>query len=363
MKAATAVIDCTALNHNYKILKSISPHSQLMAVVKANGYGHGALEIAKSLEHADYCGVARIDEALALRDSGVTAPILLLEGFVSKNCLPKLVTYQLETVIHCQEQLEMLSEFKTDQKIKVWLKLDTGMHRLGIRLEDAEGVFNALNALPFVEQPINIMTHFACSDELDNDFTIQQIAEFDRFTQSKSIGKSSLAASGGILFWPESRRSLNRAGIVLYGISPIAEQEASTFGLAPVMQLESSLIAVRKHLKSECVGYNGIWQSTRDTTIGVVAIGYGDGYNRSIKNGTPVLVNGREVPLIGRVSMDMITVDLGPDATDKVGDQVILWGKDLPVERIAKQSGLSPYELITQLTSRVKLEYIDNLAP
>ncbi|SES63735.1 alanine racemase [Thorsellia anophelis] len=359
MKAATAIINRSALIHNYNTLKKLSPNSQLMAVVKANGYGHGALEIAKTLHFADYCGVARVDEALALRESGITSPILLLEGFVSEYCLPLLIEHQLETVIHCQEQLDMLLAFKSEQLIKVWLKLDTGMHRLGIRMEEAENAFMQLSCSAIVEKPINLMTHFACSDELDNPLTQNQINQFDTFSQTKAIGLSSLAASGGILFWPESRRDLNRAGIILYGVSPLTNKPAIDFDLKPVMQLESSLIAVRRHLKGESVGYNATWTGDRDTTIGVVAIGYGDGYSRSLKNGTPVLVNGREVPLIGRVSMDMITVDLGPNATDKVGDTVILWGKALPIERIALQNGLSPYELMTQLTSRLKLEYID----
>lgn len=359
MKAATAVINRAALIHNYQVLKALSPKSQLMAVVKANGYGHGALEIAKTLPFADYCGVARVDEAIALREAGIKSPILLLEGFVSESCLPLLVEHQLETVIHCQEQLEMLLAFKTNQSIKVWLKLDTGMHRLGIRIEEAEQVFSILSQSPIVAKPINLMTHFACADELDNPLTQQQMARFDAFCQNKTIGKSSLAASGGVLFWPDSRRCLNRTGIVLYGVSPLAERAASEFGLKPVMQLESSLIAVRKHLRGESVGYNATWTCDRDTTIGVVAIGYGDGYSRSLRNGTPVLLNGREVPLVGRVSMDMITVDLGPGATDKVGDTVILWGEQLPIERLALQSGLSPYELMTQLTSRLKLEYVD----
>ncbi|MFC0180727.1 alanine racemase [Thorsellia kenyensis] len=359
MKAATAVIYRSALTHNYKTIKSMSPKSHLMAVVKANGYGHGALEVASTLTHADYLGVARIDEAIALREAGVEAKILLLEGFVSEECVPSLLKYNLETVIHCHEQVMMLEKFNSATSIKIWLKLDTGMHRLGIRLDEADAIFERICNISWIEKPINVMTHFACSDELNNPFTNDQIDRFDGFIQHKVVGQTSLAASGGILFWPQSHRHLNRAGIILYGISPVLQKPASDFGLSPVMQLESRLIAIRRHSQGESVGYNATWVSPRDTVIGVVAIGYGDGYSRSIKNGTPVLINGREVPLVGRVSMDMITIDLGPDALDKVGDKVVLWGQDLPIERIAHLNNLSPYELMTQLTSRVNLVYAD----
>lgn len=360
MQAATAIINRSALTHNLSTLKALSPNSQIMAVVKANGYGHDAIRVAKTLSHADYCGVARLDEAIALRKSGVEVPILLLEGFVSAVDLPLLVEYKLETVIHCQEQLLILQNHPTAEPIHVWLKLDTGMHRLGIHLDEAELAYQQLSSLAHLHQPIHLMTHFACADELENPLTPTQIACFDAFAKDKPEAKQSLAASGGILFWQEAHRSLNRAGLVLYGVSPIAEKPAKAFGLRPVMKVVSSLIAVRKHKAFEPVGYNSTWRSERDTVIGVVAIGYGDGYPRSLPNGTPVLVNGRTVPLVGRVSMDMITVDLGPDAQDKVGDSVILWGEELPVETIALKSGLSPYELVTQLTSRMKIHYTDD---
>lgn len=357
MKAAKAVIDRRALRHNFQRICQLTPHSRHLAVVKANAYGHGMLAVAEALDQADGYGVARLSEALMLRAGGVKKMILLLEGFFSANDLPLIVQNSIETAIHSEEQLKALEDTRLPEPITVWMKLDTGMHRLGVRLEQAEAFYQRLCACNNVRQPINVMSHFSQSDDPECGMTEKQIACLDAFAKNKP-GQQSMAASGGILLWPQSHRNMVRPGIILYGVSPLENVYASHYGLQPVMTLTSSLIAVREHKAGEAVGYGGIWVASNDTKLGVVAIGYGDGYPRSAPTGTPVLINGREVPIVGRVSMDMITVDLGLGSTDRVGDEVIIWGSALPVEKIATYTDVSAYELITKLTSRVAREYV-----
>ncbi|RLM19718.1 alanine racemase [Brenneria alni] len=358
MKTATAVINRRALRHNLQRIRELAPQSRLVAVVKANAYGHGIIESAHTFCEADCYGVARLSEALTLRAAGITKPILLLEGFFSADDLSLVAEHQLETAIHNTEQLAALEQADLPCPVRVWMKLDTGMHRLGVLPEHAETFYQRLTQCHNVVQPVNIMSHFCRADEPQADTTERQLACFDGFTQGKP-GAQSIAASGGILLWPQAHRDQVRPGIILYGVSPLDTEDAAHFGFQPAMTFTSHLIAVREHKAGQPVGYGSIWTSKHDTRLGVVAIGYGDGYPRSAPAGTPVWVNGREVPLAGRVSMDMITVDLGPGAQDKVGDDVILWGKSLPVEKIAAYTGISAYELITRLTQRTRLEYID----
>ncbi|EOE0524603.1 alanine racemase [Providencia stuartii] len=359
MKAATALINRRALRHNLQRVRELAPHSRLIAIVKANAYGHGLTEVSTTLEDlVDGFGVARLKEALALRERGITAPIVLLEGFFEHSDLPLLVEHQIDTVIHCVEQLAMLEATELANPIKVWMKLDTGMHRLGVLPQDAEAFYQRLQACKNVKHPINIISHFCQADEPELPTTANQIHCFKQFVANKA-GEKSIAASAGILLWPDAHYDWVRPGIIMYGASPQEGTSAEHFGLQSVMTLKSTLIAVREHAAGQCVGYGATWCSQRDTRLGVVAIGYGDGYPRSAPSGTPVLVNGRKVPIVGRVSMDMITVDLGPNANDKVGDVVILWGKSLPVEEIAAQTGIINYELLTKLTSRVVMEYVD----
>lgn len=241
----------------------------------------------------------------------------------------------------------------------MWMKLDTGMHRLGVRPEEAEAFYQRLSQCKNVRQPVNVVSHFARADEPTCGATERQLDIFTTFTEGKP-GLRSIAASGGILLWPQSHYDWVRPGIILYGVSPLDDRSTGNdYGCQPVMTLTSSLIAVREHKAGEPVGYGGTWISERDTRLGVVAMGYGDGYPRAAPSGTPVLVNGREVPIVGRVAMDMICVDLGPQAQDKAGDAVVLWGEGLPVERIAEITKVSAYELITRLTSRVAMKYLD----
>ncbi len=359
MNITRAVIDLQALQQNLQILQRAAPHSNILAVVKANAYGHGAIRVAQSLQKAAAVhafAVARIDEALTLRAAGIDKPIVLLEGFFAESDLPALVAENLQSVVHSEQQVAALLSAKLHKPLSIWLKLDTGMHRLGFHPQQFDDAYQQLKNSSNVQQPINLITHFSCADELDNPVTTEQIKLFQAHIK-KDSGLKSLASSAAILTRPDAHYDMIRPGIALYGISPFARKSAAQLHLKPVMTLKSHLIAVREHKAGESVGYGGSWSAPKDTTLGVVALGYGDGYPRMAPQGTPVLINGRLVPLVGRVSMDMLTVDLGRHGADKVGDDVTLWGEGLAVERVAEHIGTIPYELVTKLTSRVALQY------
>jgi alanine racemase len=358
MKGATAQIDVNALQRNLAVVRTVVPATtKVVAVVKANAYGHGLVQVAKALHDADAYAVARLEEALSLRASGIVKPIILLEGFFCADDLPVLAANNLQTAVHSIEQLDALEQTELPNPVHIWVKLDTGMHRLGVRPEDAAAFCARLARCKNVVQPFNFITHFSCADEITNPATTCQISLFNDLRASYP-GAGSLASSAGILAWHDAHAEWVRPGIMLYGASPFTGKTSQDHGLDPVMTLKTTVIAVRALKKGESVGYGATWTSDRDTKIGVVAIGYGDGYPRMAPSGVPVLINGRIVPLVGRVSMDMMTIDLGTDATDKVGDDVVLWGKGLPVEQVAEAIGTIPYELMTKLTPRVIMEYL-----
>lgn len=347
-----AEISAQALKNNLARLRQIAPNSSVMAVVKANGYGHGLMNVANCLTEADGFGLARLEEALALRAGGVKAKLVLLEGFFRQVDLMTLVEHDIDTVVHNEVQLEMLENSSLAKPVTVWLKLDSGMHRLGFTPEQFTNVYARLKACPHVAKPIHIMSHFACADEPDNPMTAEQLAVFEALTKNLP-GYRTVANSAGTLYWPDSQADWIRPGIALYGVSPVMGDLGRNHGLEPAMELVSQLIAVRDHKAGGSVGYGCFWHAKKDTRLGVVAIGYGDGYPRNAPEGTPVWINGRRVPVVGRVSMDMLTVDLGEDAKDCIGDDAILWGKALPVEEVAEHIGTIAYELVTKLTPRV----------
>ena len=373
MKPAIATINSTALRHNIQLIKSFAPNQKLLAMIKANAYGQGLLPAAHILaDQVDGFGVARLREALEIQETGYTGKILLVEGFFDREELLKTLSRRFDSVIHCYEQLELLEQVakeweKEQQKgfwkrktkiyfpINVWLKIDTGMHRLGVHPEQVDEFYQRLKKCPLVES-ISFVSHFSRADELDCGYTEKQIATFKQATQSYPEHARSISASSGILYWKQAHYEWVRPGIIMHGISPHYEP-ITHLGFQPVMTLSSSLIAVRTHKAGEPVGYGGTWVSPKDTKLGVIAMGYGDGYPRNAPEGTPVLINGRKVPIVGRVSMDMLTVDLGADSQDKVGDETIFWGKDLLIEEIAEHIGVISYELITKLTPRVIFEY------
>lgn len=360
MPVASVQVSRSALRHNLQQLRKLVPASRIMAVIKANAYGHGMLEVAYTLANdVDGFAVARPQEAFSLRQAGINQPILLLEGFFSPQELPRIAWQQLQIVVHSEEQLVALEQAKLSVPVKVWMKLDSGMHRIGFSVQQAVAAYARLTACTNVRQPVNVTSHFSRADEPDCLVTPQQICCFEHFVTDKP-GERSLAASSGILLWPQAHFDWVRPGIILYGVSPLgAKADAANFGFRPAMSLVSRLIAVREHPAHSPVGYGGSWVNTCATRIGVVALGYGDGYPQYAPSGTPVLVNGRQVPIAGRVSMDMICVDLGANSQDQAGDPVLLWGEGLPVEQVAKSMQTSVYELITRLTSRLTYQYLD----
>lgn len=356
MDTTHAVINLKALRHNLQVLQKTASKSQIIAVIKANAYGHGLVEVAQTLKHVHAFGVARLSEALKLRAAGINNPIILLSGFCRDSDLSTLAATNLQCVVHSQEQVAALIQAKLSTPLKIWLKLDTGMHRLGFHPEQFDDVYKLLEGSENIQKPINLLTHFHSAEEVDNSATAQQLALFKLHIQTNS-GLNSLANSAAVFAWPEAHFDVVRPGIALYGISPFTDRSARDLQLRPVMTLKSSLIAIREHKAGESVGYGASWTARNDTRLGVVAVGYGDGYPRLAPQGTPVLVNGRIVPIVGRVSMDMLTVDLGLNNQDKVGDDVTLWGEGLPAEIVAQKIGTIAYELVTKLTSRVTLHY------
>lgn len=350
---ATAVINLQALANNYHTIKTYAPNSKVLAVLKANAYGHGLERIAQALPQADAFGVARISEAIALRKSGITQPIVLLEGFFSADELDLLSEYNLETIIHNQEQLQAITQVTINTPVKVWLKIDTGMHRLGIAPDEFDAFYKALKQSDNVQNDLILMSHLGCADNVKDKTTDIQLGLFEQFTLSDN--ECSLANSAAICAWPNTHYDWVRPGLMLYGVSPMVEQGKEQHALQPVMTLKSSIIAIRKLAKGESVGYGSTWTNPETTHIAVIAIGYGDGYPRHAKNGTPIYVNGRIVPLVGRVSMDMITVDLGVKLIDKVGDEATLWGINLPIEKVAKFATTIPYELLCNISRRVHI--------
>lgn len=353
-RSTIARIDQTALAHNLRRVRQLAPDSRVMAVVKADAYGHRLDLCIAALSGADMLAVATLDEARAIRELGNGLPVLLLEGFADPADLAEIRALDLEIVVHHESQLSALESHAGSPAPRVWLKLDSGMHRLGFPLDRLGELHRRLRALPGVEEVV-LMTHFACADQSDHPLNVRQLERFDRMTAGVEAVHS-LANSAGILNFPRMHRDWVRAGILLYGISPMNSGHGGDFGLRPVMTLQTRLIAVNRVPAGEAVGYGARFIAEHDMLIGVAAIGYGDGYPHSVPDGTPVLVNGLRTRLVGRVSMDMITVDLSGQPDAAVGDPVILWGSGLPVEEVALDAGTIPYELVCRVTRRVRFE-------
>jgi alanine racemase len=351
-RPAKITINIDALKQNYQQVKVLAPYSRILAMVKSNGYGHGITRIAQGLPDADAFGVACIEEGMHLRNAGIKNPIVLMEGLFESSEIQLAQQNDFTLVVHHIEQVEMLEKTPAIKPFSIWLKIDTGMHRLGFHPDEAIAAYTRLMQCSTVQKPIGLMTHFAESDSLERAHTLKQIELFDSTTMSL-VGPRSLSNSAGIIAWPSAHGDWVRPGIMLYGVSPFSGHRGVEHHLQPVMSLSSKLIAIHRVSKGERIGYGGTWTSPEDMLIGVVGIGYGDGYPWRAKSGLPVLVNGRPCPLVGRVAMDMLTVDLRTQSDAKVGDTVLLWGPGLPVEVIAEQSGTSAYELLTRITQRV----------
>ncbi len=352
--AAYAEINLDAARHNLLKVRSCAPRAKIMAVIKANAYGHGLLRMAEALDKADAYAVARVDEGIRLRNAGVKQRITVLQGFTNAEELQQIIVYQLETIIHSHHQVDLIETSQGRDVPTIWLKIDTGMNRLGFKIKDVDNIYQRLNRCGKIKQPINFITHLANADDKTSIFTAQQINLFNNAVTDFK-GERSISNSAGILAWRDAISDWVRPGIMLYGISPFSNTIGLDLGLEPVMSLYSKLIAVKPVIKGETVGYGNSWLCKKDTTIGIAAIGYGDGYPRHAKQGTPLLVNGQRVPLIGRVSMDTITVDLATQPDAKLGDKVTLWGDGLPVEEIADYVDTIPYTLVCGVMPRVQV--------
>lgn len=350
-----AVIDTRALRSNLAVVRRHAASARVMAVVKANAYGHGLVPSALALADADAFAVARLEEGSALRSAGVRSPIVLLEGVFNAAQLLEAAQQDFELVVHNQEQVALLKGAPPTHRFGVWLKIDSGMNRLGFRIEEFPAAYATLASCPAVAPRVRVLTHLASADVRNDAATRAQLELFEDAVAGIPAERS-MANSAAILGWPSSHGDWVRPGLMLYGVSPIAGRTAAEFGLRPAMTLYSTVIAVRRVLAGERVGYGGNWVAQRATRLATAAVGYGDGYPRHIGNGTPVLVNGKRAPIAGRVSMDMIGVDVTDLPPVTVGDPVILWGEGLPAELVAPCADTVPYELLCGVSQRVALE-------
>ncbi|MDR3386422.1 MAG: alanine racemase [Rudaea sp.] len=351
-RATLATIHLGALRSNLARVRELAGNARVMAVVKADGYGHGLERVARALAAADAFGVAAIGDGLRLRAAGISNRIVVLSGPDEPADLAELRRLELDAVIHHQSQVDWLAADRSGPPLRVWLKIDTGMHRLGFAPERVAEVHARLRALAGVDPDIVLMTHFAASDEFDGTLTARQVACFDAATADLP-GAHALANSAGLLGWPAARGQWVRVGGLLYGLSVVAGQTGTDLGFAPAMTLSTKLISINRIQRGERIGYAAAWQCPDDMPVGVAAIGYGDGYPRSAPSGTPVLVGSTRAAIIGRVSMDLIAIDLRAVADARVGDHVVLWGRELPVEEIAAHAGTISYDLTCGMTRRV----------
>lgn len=354
---ARARIRLDTIRQNLQTIKERAPDARILAVVKANAYGHGMVPVAQSLSDVDAFGVARLAEARTLRDAGLSNAIVLLSGVPDADGIDEALALDVDLVFHDEAQIAWLLD-RSNSLPFAWLKIDTGMHRLGIA---PEVVQSSIDRLSDRVGRLGLMTHFASADETDSADTARQLDRFLALLLNFD-GEVSIANSAALFGWGNELERLSaavgekslwiRPGLALYGISPFLGRTGPELGLAPAMQFESRLLSVKRIPAGARVGYGGSWEAGSDTVLGILAAGYGDGYTRYIPTGTPVLVGGREVPVVGRVSMDLTAVDLGKGATDAVGDPVVLWGEKLPVERVATHANTIPYQLLTGVTHR-----------
>ncbi len=345
-RSAIAQVDLSALQHNFQRVKQLAPSSRVMAVIKADAYGHGIVQVAKALQMADAFAVAHINEALCLREAGIKQAIIVLQGFQNPAQLEVMAEQQIQPVIHQHQQLASLQQSKLSG-VHVWLKVNTGMGRLGFSLSEAEQVYAVLQNCPALES-VSLMSHFANADRLDHPLNQQQIARFQELSTQLKI-PSSLCNSAGLVQFPQAHFDWVRPGIMLYGASPIVEKSAAELKLKPVMQLHAPLIAVRHLCAGESVGYGSEFCCPQDMPVGVVSIGYGDGYPRHASQQTPVFINGCRAKLLGRVSMDMLCIDLRNVNDAKVGDDVELWGQHISVDEVASCADTIAYELMCHM--------------
>lgn len=358
-----AEIDLAALSHNLNVVRQLTS-AKILAIVKANAYGHGLIPIAKTLTEqkpgVDGLGVARLEEAIQLRKNGITGNILLLDGFFAMDELSLIVQHDIDTVVHHEHQLYLLENINPAKQISVWLNIDIGMHHLGFLPEQTAHAYARLMHCNAVKKPLKFMAHFPRAGELCNTITLEQFHLFNTVTKNFA-GDRSLARTIAFLNFPETAADWIRPGFILYGCSPYNTlktlKKNQELNLRPVMTLKSKVIAIKKLKKGNAIGYGGTWTCPQDMQVAIIGIGFGDGYPRNAKIGTPLLIRDKLLPLVGSVSMDKLVVDLrdGPDI--EINDEVILWGKGLPIDSLSDYLNAGPAELFCRLSQRVKFIY------
>jgi alanine racemase len=354
-----ASINLAALRHNISIVKKCAPQQKILAMIKSNAYGHSNVAMATAMaDEVNAFGVARLDEALALRDARIYTPIVLMSTRLFTDELPVMAELNFELVVFHLDQVRILESTHLNKPLTVWLKVDSGMHRLGFRPENVPSVIERLKAIPYIRQPMNLMSHLSSADQLTSGITENQLEVFQPFAKNWD-GPISMANSAAILRWPQAHYDWVRPGIMLYGVSPFPNRLGPDEDLQPVMTLRSELIAIEHLKRGDAVGYGATWHCPEDMSVGVVAAGYGDGYPRHALSGTPILVNGQETGIVGRVSMDTLSVDLRHFPHAKIGDPVVLWGEGLPAEIIANHCNTIAYELFCNVARRVRIKLID----
>lgn len=351
-----AAISLAALRHNYWLAKRMAPRAKVYAVVKANAYGHGIERVTRALDRVDGFATLELDGAVALRDRHPTTPILLLEGFFEPPEIALIATSQLATVVHCEDQLRMLETDKPAHALDFFLKINTGMNRLGFAPQAVRGALARLEATGAVRS-ITLMTHFGSADTPDG--IAESMRRFELATAGMRLPRS-LANSAAMFAHPAAHADIVRFGIGLYGATPFIDRPAKLLGLKPAMTLASRIIAIQDLAAGESVGYGGVFRAELPMRIGVVACGYADGYPRHAPSGTPILVAGARTKTAGRVSMDLITVDLTPVPTAEVGSPVVLWGEGIPVDEVAIAAGTVGYELLAGVAPRVPIVEVES---
>jgi len=360
-RSTLAILSTESLLDNLSVLEKMAnpdptnrPKCGVMAMVKANAYGHGLRSVALRLDHkVQSLGVASIDEATALRKAGVTGAITLMEGVFEEDELLLASCERLHVVFHDWWQIKALEKMSLPQPLTCWIKIDTGMGRLGFSMADANAAHNALSSNANVIKPIGILSHLACAEQKDHQLNQTQIKNFTDFIKDKD-GPKSLCNSGATINFPQHAYDVVRCGLSVYGVSPNPRETGLDLNLKPVMTVQTRLISSRIFPKGHNVGYGNKFVCPNDMPVGIVAIGYGDGYPRTTRTGAPILVNNKICKIIGRVSMDMAAIDLSNAEDAKAGDPVTLWGQGLPIENLAEHTDNVAYDILTGVQNRVK---------
>lgn len=349
-------IDLEAIRHNYRLLKKISGDNRLIAIVKADAYGHGATEVAKTLPNADAFAVSAVGEGVALRKAGVTQKIIVLAGYVGKQELQTCIEYQLDPVIHQQIHLDHLLNHADLSGLQVWVKIDSGMGRLGYALDAVPGVIEQLGLAPTLGK-VRMMTHLATADNVESSFTGQQMNNVKQLQLDDY--EWSIANSCGILGWPSTHKTWVRSGIALYGANPMSDRKQNAIDLKPTMQMKTLILAVNHHRKGDLIGYSSAYTCGKDMKIAVIAAGYADGYPRHKIETAQVTIHGQLCDIVGRVSMDMITVDVSDLETVNVGDEVILFGTTPEANDVADWAETIAYQILCDVGAHARREYIN----